>query len=125
MEEQKNENKCTMCHGECAECAICPCCGKEHMENKGMGGKGMMHGMGYGMCRMGCCGMRFRAIRWIIMIAILVSVFYMGVKVGEFRGAIYGSDYGYYPMMRFSSDRIPAGTSTVYGPGMMWGIQAK
>ena len=86
-----------------------------------------MHGWSQGM---GCChGGKFRLIRLLVCIAVILIAFWFGVKVGELK-AVYGgyeSNYGYrimYPA-DYQSVNGSAGTSTrspwIMGPGMMYG----
>ena len=53
--------------------------------------------MGRGMCGM-CGGRRFWALRWLLGLVILVIVFWLGVKIGEFKGSFEGG-YGFYGRM--------------------------
>lgn len=72
MEEQKKDQM-----GMCGGCGMC---------------QGRMCGMGGG------CG--YHIIRWILGIAIIVIVFTLGVKLGEFKGTLESNGYR---MMRASS----------------------
>lgn len=54
-----------------------------------------------------CCGHHGRYIwlRWLLGILILVIVFWVGVKVGEFKGGAYGwgyQSYGSHRMMNYN-----------------------
>jgi hypothetical protein len=49
------------------------------------------------------CGQGHRVIWWVVGIAILVFVFALGVKAGEFRDELrnaFGNSYRGYPMMQ-------------------------
>jgi hypothetical protein len=70
MDEQKNDVEAQKCKGTCA-CAVGRRCGC-----------GCDHGRGL--------------IWWVVGIFILVIVFAMGVKVGEFRDELRSSYGGYY-----------------------------
>lgn len=71
-------------------------------------GSEMMKGKTTCACGMGCscgCGHHcmHRAIWWMVAIIILVIVFTIGVRAGEFRDALrrsYGGYYRGYPMMQ-------------------------
>ena len=71
----------------CEECCG-HCCGMGHMH--GMGGK-------------------YHLLRWLLGVAIIIIVFWMGFKLGEFKGYFANSD-GYYGrgfghgMMYFGAD---------------------
>lgn len=73
-------------------------------------------------------GRRFFFLRWILGIFILIIVFWLGVKVGQFSG-FYRGNYGYpmmgggyyrsmmYPGYDYDYNQYPG----YYGPGMMQG----
>ena len=61
-------------------------------------GAGCGCGCGGGMCGRGHC-----VIWWVVGIALLVFVFALGVKAGEFRDELrnaFGNSYRGYPMMQ-------------------------
>ena len=67
---------------------------------------------------------RHYLLRWIIGIAILAFVFWMGVKVGEFKEMVYG-EYGYNFPGRYMMYGNYQGLNNAYygyGPGMMRGF---
>jgi hypothetical protein len=76
--EEMNKDK----HAEGCDCYAC----------KGQ----KMCGM-YGHC---CGGHRHVLLRWLLGLLILVIVFWLGVKIGEFKGAFGGYGSYYYGMPR-------------------------
>lgn len=100
MEENKGKS-CENCCGNC--------CSMGHMH--GMGGK-------------------YHLLRWMLGIAIIIIVFWLGFKLGEFKG--YFDDYGYgkghgWGMMNFGTDnnnyfqsRRSRSQNYIYPPMMLW-----
>jgi hypothetical protein len=60
--------------------------------------------MGRNMCGM-CGGRRFWAIRWLLGVLIIVVVFAIGVKVGEFK-AFFDTGFGSYDYPTMQMHRI-------------------
>ncbi len=84
-------------------------------ENKpsNMGGHGHDH-----MCSCHGYGHKHFVLRWLLGIVMLVIVFYLGVKVGEFKGELrsaYYGGYGRYMMEGYGPDDY----NGWYGQGMM------
>ncbi|MEW6617034.1 MAG: hypothetical protein AB1333_01285 [Patescibacteria group bacterium] len=81
-----------------------------------------------GWCKKMCCGGKHTLLRWIFGIIILIAVFSLGVKVGEFKSIIdgYKGSFGWNshrgnPMMFYGYD--DAGHGDNFGPRrMMRGI---
>jgi hypothetical protein len=83
MEEIKNEN-----HHDHSHCGMCP-----HKESC------------HQMCAMGGCGgMRFRVLRWVLGIIIILLSIWLGTKIGEFKIMCGGGMYGggaFHQTLRF------------------------
>ncbi len=79
-----------------------------------------------GWCKKMCChGGKHILLRWILGILILIAVFSLGVKVGEFKSAVYGYGGGFgwnmhrggYPMMFYGYNTGDYGDNFI--PGRM------
>ena len=58
-------------------------------------------------------GRRFFLVRWLLGLIILLIVFWVGVKVGEFKAIFYGNDWG------MPHERMMNGFRGFYPGGMM------
>ncbi len=70
---------------------------------------------------------RHFALRWILGLIILAIVFCVGVKVGEFKAALWGGGYG-SPYFNHHMRNMPYGSGMMYqsygpGPDMMYNYQ--
>jgi|GEM_PF-1282679 hypothetical protein len=75
---------------------------------------------GHGMCHCGC-GHRHFWLRWLLGLIILLVVFWLGVKVGEFKGA-FGRGFGRNGSYIMRSFRTPMRAYPMGTPsGMMQG----
>jgi len=98
---------------------------KEHMGC----GENMCQG---GWCKKMCCGGKHTILRWIFGVIILIAVFSLGVKIGEFKSAMNGyGGFGWnmhrggYPMIYGYKS---GGCENDFGPGKMmrgWTEQQK
>lgn len=96
------------------------------MEEMKDGQKVVSYGRTTCVCGAGCtcgCGHRccvHRAIWWVVGIIILVIVFAIGMRAGEFRNALrnsYGGYYHWYPMMQYGTGYTNGNTVSPAQPG--------
>jgi hypothetical protein len=71
------------------------------------------------MCGCGCGHGRHMILRWVLGLVILLIVFWVGVKVGEFKTSAWGYGMGYYGGMHRGMMMRRGGYPQMYPMHMM------